>query len=139
MIPKPTVRQLYKDGLSTRQIAAKVGISRSYAHKICRDITRTKSEAAILRQPALSKHWRSTRRQARVIWQRVNGQIPKGFHIHHIDGDHTNNAIENLQCISAVEHMKYHHAGPEYHIPRHLRPARKAYMKEYLKTYDSKT
>ena len=28
--------------------------------------------------------------------------------VHHIDGDHTNNAIENLQIMSQSEHLKLH-------------------------------
>ena len=49
----------------------------------------------------------------RKIWERVNGPIPKdekgrSFHIHHIDGNNQNNAIENLKCISIEEHYKLH-------------------------------
>jgi hypothetical protein len=140
MLIKPdteNIGQLYLDGLSTRQVAKETGYSKSYIYKLCKDITRDQSKAAILRQPATSKHWRSTRQQARKIWTRFIGNIPKGHHIHHKDGDHTNNSLENLQCISPADHMKYHHAGPEYNIPRHLRPARKAYMKKYLKEYNA--
>lgn len=126
---------MYINGLSTRQIANKVGISKSYVYKICRSISRTKSEAAILRHPPTSKHWRATRAAARKLWLRKVGPIPLGHHIHHKDNDHTNNTIENLECLSIAKHMKIHHAGPEYHIPRHFRPARKAYMKKYLKKY----
>lgn len=135
MIPKPDIIKLYESGLSTRQIANKLGISKSYVHKICKNVSRSRSAAAVLRQPAFSKHWRSSRAQARKIWSRANGFIPNGFHIHHKDGDHTNNDLANLVCISAAEHMKHHHAGPEYDIPRYLRPVRKAYMKKYLKEY----
>lgn len=46
---------------------------------------------------------------------------PKTHHIHHIDGNHSNNAIENLQCLTQSEHLKvhgnYNHFGygkPEY-------------------------
>lgn len=140
MIDKPAklnIRKLYQSGLSTRQVSEKTGYSKSYIYKLCKDIIRDQSTAAILRQPATSLHWRSTRQQARKIWTRTNGLIQKGFHIHHIDGNHTNNVISNLQCISASEHMKHHHAGPEYLIPRHLRPTRKAYMKRYLKEYNA--
>lgn len=34
--------------------------------------------------------------------------IPKGFVVHHIDEDITNNTIENLQMLSLSEHMKLH-------------------------------
>lgn len=42
------------------------------------------------------------------IWQKYNGLIPKGFHIHHIDGNKDNNDISNLIAISAQDHESYH-------------------------------
>ena len=44
----------------------------------------------------------------RYIWEKYNGPIPKGFHIHHIDGDKDNNDISNLTVISPHDHEKYH-------------------------------
>ena len=44
----------------------------------------------------------------RAVWEKENGKIPKGFHIHHIDGDRTNNRLSNLQIISASEHLSNH-------------------------------
>ena len=45
----------------------------------------------------------------RVIWIYCKGDIPKGYHIHHIDGNKANNQIENLQLISPSEHQSLHH------------------------------
>lgn len=54
---------------------------------------------------------------------------PKTHHIHHIDGNHSNNAIENLQCLTKAEHFKihgnYNHFGygkPEYSAVKNVRP-----------------
>ena len=44
----------------------------------------------------------------RYVWEFYNGKIPDGYEIHHKDGDHANNTIENLQCLSKVEHQKLH-------------------------------
>lgn len=44
----------------------------------------------------------------RAIWVEKNGPIPPGHHIHHKDGDTFNNKIENLECISASEHLSEH-------------------------------
>ena len=44
----------------------------------------------------------------RAIWELVNGKIPEGFMIHHIDGNKKNNNIENLECLSRKEHGKKH-------------------------------
>jgi len=38
----------------------------------------------------------------------LKGEIPKGFEIHHIDGDKDNNNISNLEILSASEHQKKH-------------------------------
>ena len=49
----------------------------------------------------------------RKIWESVYGAIPKdeegfSFEIHHIDGNHSNNNIENLKLVSIKEHLKIH-------------------------------
>lgn len=44
----------------------------------------------------------------RAVWEYYNGEIPEGCHIHHIDHDRLNNDIENLSCMSASEHLRYH-------------------------------
>lgn len=42
----------------------------------------------------------------RVVWQLFYGDIPDGFHIDHIDGDKTNNKIENLRCIPREKNIR---------------------------------
>lgn len=44
----------------------------------------------------------------RVIWECVNGEIPYGYDIHHIDGDKENNSIYNLEMIEHKEHISEH-------------------------------
>jgi len=44
----------------------------------------------------------------RAIWEHHNGPIPSGHHIHHIDGDPTNNDINNLECVSPRDHINLH-------------------------------
>lgn len=48
------------------------------------------------------------KRLHRYIWEKEKGIIPNGYHIHHIDGNKNNNDINNLDCISAKEHLKKH-------------------------------
>ena len=43
-----------------------------------------------------------------ALWADENGPIPPGFHIHHVDGDATNNDPENLEALPAAEHMALH-------------------------------
>jgi predicted nucleic acid-binding Zn ribbon protein len=44
----------------------------------------------------------------RAVWTAYHGEIPKGYHIHHLDGDKQNNDIENLVLIRGEEHSSYH-------------------------------
>ena len=44
-----------------------------------------------------------------LVWEKhYNKKVPKGYHIHHKDENKTNNDINNLQLMSASEHMKLH-------------------------------
>lgn len=44
----------------------------------------------------------------RDVWEHTHGPIPEEHHIHHIDGDTSNNDISNLECVSPAEHAKRH-------------------------------
>ena len=42
------------------------------------------------------------------VWEAENGEVPKGYHVHHADHDKTNNEISNLVLLTASEHLKLH-------------------------------
>jgi hypothetical protein len=49
----------------------------------------------------------------RKLYESVFGKIPKddlgrSYEVHHIDGNHNNNSIENLLCVSIEEHYNIH-------------------------------
>lgn len=44
----------------------------------------------------------------RAVWEHHNGPIPDGWHVHHVDFDHTNNDITNLLAMPAEEHLSLH-------------------------------
>ena len=48
------------------------------------------------------------KRVHRMIWEHFHGAVPKGFDIHHKDGDKFNNSIDNLECICHREHLSMH-------------------------------
>ena len=50
---------------------------------------------------------RGFKRLHRVVWEHYNGKIPKGYDIHHVDGDTTNNDIKNLNLVSRSLHARY--------------------------------
>lgn len=66
----------------------------------------------------------------REVWEKENGQIPKGYHIHHKDGDKTNNLIKNLECLSASDHHKLTYIE-NLNILKGLRTAN---LKQYKRT-----
>lgn len=46
--------------------------------------------------------------ESRWVWEREYGPIPDGYEVHHGDGDKTNNALDNLQLLTAEEHRAFH-------------------------------
>lgn len=45
----------------------------------------------------------------RYIWQKTNGEIPKGFTVHHIDGNFDNNVIGNYELKKRGVHTSEHY------------------------------
>ena len=44
----------------------------------------------------------------RIVYTAFNSKINKGYQIHHINFDHTDNRLNNLICLPPREHGKYH-------------------------------
>lgn len=44
----------------------------------------------------------------RAVYERYNGAIPSGYHVHHIDHNRRNNEPENLIALTAEEHERLH-------------------------------
>jgi hypothetical protein len=45
------------------------------------------------------------------VWSCAYGEIPKGYHIHHINNNRLDNRLCNLALMDASEHIRWHHAG----------------------------
>lgn len=43
----------------------------------------------------------------RMIWENANGPIPEGLVVAHLDGDASNNTLENLALMTSYEHASY--------------------------------
>lgn len=59
------------------------------------------------------------RKEHRKVWQEHFGPIPKDdlgrtYEIHHKNGNHMDNRIENLQCVTIEEHFKIHFEQGDY-------------------------
>ena len=48
-------------------------------------------------------------RMHRFVWLCEKGDIPKGYDIHHIDHDKSNNDISNLALVTKKQHSKLHY------------------------------
>lgn len=48
------------------------------------------------------------KRLHRYVWEKEIGAIPKGYHVHHINGDKSDNRIENLSIMTASGHERLH-------------------------------
>jgi hypothetical protein len=44
----------------------------------------------------------------RIVWEKAKGTIPRGFHVHHVNGCRSDNSIENLELVEAREHNRFH-------------------------------
>jgi len=52
-------------------------------------------------------------RAHRWVWLNIHKMIPKGYHIHHINENKSDNRIENLELIEKSRHMSHHMQEPE--------------------------
>lgn len=56
---------------------------------------------------------RKGRRLHRAVWEKHNGKVPDGYHVHHIDGDRSNNSIDNLALMEGHDHLSEHMKAPD--------------------------
>lgn len=65
------------------------------------------------------RHKRTSSEIYRNIYKQHHGSIPReengrSYEIHHIDGDHTNNNINNLVAVTLQEHYDIHYANGDF-------------------------
>jgi len=67
------------------------------------------------------------------VWKQANGPIPEGMHIHHINGDSSDDRIENLAMMSRENHLRIHTGDPVHQAKmlaaRGLKPTDKTLYK----------
>ena len=121
-ISNAAIARAYRDeGMSVGGVAGMLGVSKT-------TILRRLDEMGIARRPrggrlagrlipvgpgepyvrARTREGRTSRIH-RACWEAYHGPIPKGHHIHHVDGDRTYNDICNLRCMTKGEHTRVHH------------------------------
>lgn len=63
-------------------------------------------------------------REHRLVWERAYGEIPRGYSIHHINEDKTDNRLENLEMVSHQAHSVHHNPVVHWTRPRELKPTK---------------
>lgn len=123
---KPLIRELYLSGISTKAIAKQIGgCTYGAIQWIVRDIMRRPADAISLAKPPRSMKPSATRARARGIVRRALGQTGetvwgKQIHVHHRDGDCTNNDPSNLEVLSASTHIRLHQQRRGRRQPRRV-------------------
>jgi len=80
-------------------------------------------------------YWISTQcpkiRAHRWVWIFINGNIPRGYHIHHKNENKSDNRIENLELIEQSRHISHHFTDEKKQWAREwaekIRPMTKAW------------
>ena len=115
----------YQDGYSLAQVGDVFGMTRQSVYcgfKRRKFILRIKKKLKHLMfnnvkfTPQNNGYYRNTNRKKdclmhRYVWEFHNGNIPKGFDIHHKDRDKSNNIIKNLEMIEHGKHASKYSTG----------------------------
>ncbi len=64
----------------------------------------------------------------RRVWETAHGPIPDSHDIHHINGDTSDNRLDNLQCLRRLDHAQRHRLY-------HTREAELADRREQARAY----
>ena len=114
------IHKEYLDGCNIYDLAEKYNTSHTTLYRWFK-----KSNLKVLNKSEAKKddknpHWKGglsnayNHIKAREIWQIHYGKIPKNHVIHHKDGNHLNNNIENLECLEEKEHLRKHIKQGDY-------------------------
>ena len=74
--------------------------------------------------------------RAVYVWEQGNGQIPKGYIVHHRDGHTLNDSPGNLELLKRGEHTRIH--MQDLHRSKHLFPLKSVVCSECHESYQAK-
>ena len=86
-----------------------------YANR--RKLPHTEFDGVVYRLDPVHGYYRDWRgnKLHRKVWEKHNGNIPKGYLVHHKDENKTNNGIENLELLEWGKHTIHHHNSYKEH------------------------
>ena len=119
---KQHIRELYKTGKSTRQVAKEVGVGCATVYRYCKDIIRTKSESLmgenhpLYKGGCIDEHgynciWvqgKPIREHRHIMQEHIGRKLSRSEFVHHKDGNPANNDLGNLEVMSNGEHTTHH-------------------------------
>ena len=74
------------------------------------------------------------RMQHNIEWEKHNGSIPEKYQVHHKNGIKSDNRIENLELLSALEHKRLHSGCFRNEQGEWIKPCRKCGDKKPIET-----
>lgn len=93
--------------LDGRRVEIRGVVAEGFADPIVLDATTQYFDGGLYRiWPSERYFSRGGKKLHRDVWQGAFGPIPEGCHIHHRDGEVGNNALANLECLPASEHLR---------------------------------
>jgi hypothetical protein len=67
-----------------------------------------------------------------ILWEKHNGSIPEGYQVHHKNGIKSDNRIENLELLSALEHKRLHSRCIKNEQGEWVKPCRKCGIEKLI-------
>lgn len=102
---QPTWNKGKKGYMGANRTSFKKG-NMPYTHKPVGSTRIDKADGYVLVKVAEPRTWRH---RHSIVWEQHHGKVPKGHIIRHIDGDPTNDDIENLICIPRGANARINH------------------------------
>lgn len=104
----PEHRFLLRDGRYVKACDLRAG---DRLRKIGRWVNSERSDRRYINHRTTDSAKNGTTAQAVLMWESVNGPVPVGYEVHHVNGDATDDRLSNLVLRERTLHRKDHSGG----------------------------